>query len=96
MSNQTMEWQIAKGEETESGKWHERFGERYGFTQGEKEVMRLYMLFGLEDREIMKVMQIAEHELEVYLRCLTGKTRTNTMREMQALFLRYLIQKLPS
>jgi hypothetical protein len=96
LSNHTIERQFAKGVQSESGKWYDQFGERYGFTQAEKEVMRLYMLFGLEDGEIMKVMQISRQELEVCLRCMTGKTRTDTMREMQALFVRYIVQKLPS
>lgn len=85
-----------RGNESESGKWHDRFGERYGFSAYEKEVLRLYMLFGLEDEEIRTVMQLSERELKMHIDCMTGKTRSNTMRELQALFLRYLLQKLPS
>ncbi|RKP56831.1 hypothetical protein D7Z26_02250 [Cohnella endophytica] len=72
------------------------FAERYGFNEGEREVLRLFMLFGFEDNEIARIMHISSGELNNYLNCMLGKTRSHTLRELQALFIRYILQKLPA
>jgi len=69
------------------------FGERYGFTAEEKETMRLGILYGLEDGEISKYMKVAPETLKIYQACMTGKTRTRSVRELQALFLRYALHR---
>lgn len=91
-----MEWEVIEEPETAAGEIYDAFGDRYDFTGSEKEVLRLYLLFGFEDKEIAKIMQCSVRELEGRLRCLLGKTRTNSMRELQALFIRFVLQKLPA
>ncbi|MFC5406400.1 helix-turn-helix transcriptional regulator [Cohnella soli] len=69
------------------------FAERYGFNDREKEVLRLFMLFGLSDEEIVRVMGIKSNDLRNYMNCMLGKSRTSSPRELLALFVRYLIQQ---
>jgi len=71
----------------------EEFGERYGFTDAEKEALRLGILIGLENEEIAVYMKVPEEKLEGYQACMAGKTRTRSVRELQALFLRYVMKE---
>jgi len=95
LKNRT-EWKVIRSDGTRTQQLFEMFGDRYDYTMGEKEVFRLSMLFGLEDNEIITIMQISANQLDNYFTCMLGKSRTNTIRELQALFLRYLLNKLPA
>ncbi|TVY02214.1 hypothetical protein [Cohnella terricola] len=90
------EWQVVSTDNAKEVKFCEAFGDRYHFTASEKEVMRLGMLIGLNDEEIISVMRISTRTLNNLIACMIGKTRTHSLREIQALFLRYILQKLPN
>ncbi|RED54696.1 hypothetical protein [Cohnella lupini] len=96
MLTNTLDWQVMDNKDSATARLQEIFGERYGFTLKEREVFRLMMLFGLGDEDIRGIMQISYEELDNLFACMTGKTRTNSGRELQALFLRYILQKLPA
>jgi DNA-binding NarL/FixJ family response regulator len=92
----TIDWQVVSANESETRNHFEMFGERYGFTPSEKEVLRLHALLGYQDEKIMTAMQISPITLDNRLSCMLGKTRTHSVRELQALFIRYILQKLPA
>lgn len=96
MQRSTKERLGQEGDVSEKKQLYLRFAERYGYNPEETEAMRLCMLFGFGDDEIAKIMKITSDELEVLQICMLGKTRTNTVRELQALFIRYIMQKLPT
>ncbi|MCD9021857.1 helix-turn-helix transcriptional regulator [Cohnella silvisoli] len=91
-----MDWQVAGPNGSETVHIIELFGDRYDFTPSEKDVLRLHALFGFQDEEIITIMRISTPILENLLTCMMGKTRTHSIRELQALFIRYLLQKLPT
>ncbi len=91
-----IDWQVMNNTESALARLHEIFGDRYGFTLKERDAFRMAMLFGLDDEEIGRIMRISLEELDALFACMTGKTRTNSSRELQALFLRYILQKLPA
>ncbi|TFE22582.1 hypothetical protein [Cohnella luojiensis] len=90
------DWQVVKEDDSLIRHINEQFGDRYDFTESEREVLKLALLFGLEDGDILTTMQIQSATLDNHLICMLGKTRTNSTRELQALFLRYVMQKLPA
>jgi len=90
------EWQVVSTDNAREVRFCEAFGDRYDFTASEKEVMRLCMLIGLNDEEIVSFMRISTRTLDNLIACMIGKTRTQSLREVQALFIRYILQKLPN
>jgi DNA-binding NarL/FixJ family response regulator len=96
MLKNMLDWQVTSVSDSETGFLMDVFGERYDLTPRECEVMRLLVLFGFENEEIIKILKLTDQTLDNYVSCILGKSRTNSIREFQALFIRYLMQKLPA
>ena len=96
MLNNMMDWQVKSITDSQTSHLFDLFGDRYDLTESEKELLRLLLLFGFEDLETMTIMQLTELQLNNHYSCIWGKTRTNTVREVQALFLRFTLHRLPA
>jgi len=86
-------WEVASLADTESGLAVSKFGERYGLTARETEVLRALVLFGLHNEELGAMFHIALKTVKNHMACLMGKTRTHSSRELQALFLRFILNQ---
>ncbi|BBI33755.1 helix-turn-helix transcriptional regulator [Cohnella abietis] len=93
MLEQRTEWQVKSITDSKSNHIIEAFGDRYGLTSMETEVLRLLVLFGFEDEEIITIIQCSPDTLDNLLSVLMLKSRTHSTRELQALFLRYVMQQ---
>ncbi|MFC5700103.1 response regulator transcription factor [Cohnella faecalis] len=69
------------------------FGVRYGMTPRERDVLRLLILYGFKNDDMAGILHIAVKTIKNHLACMMGKTRTRSSRELQALFLRFMIQQ---
>lgn len=96
MLKNMLDWQDVWVDDSMTRSIYERFGDRYDFNESEREVLRLSLLFGIEDEEILTIMQIQPATLDNHFTCMLGKSRTSSTRELHALFLRYVMQKLPA
>jgi len=90
------EWEVVTTDDGRSVRLCEEFGDRYGFTAGEKITLRMCLLYGLSDEEIVQYADMEPEALDNRLACMMGKTRTRSARELQALFLRYMLHKFPA
>lgn len=96
MLKNMIHWQVMSVIDSQTSHLFDMFGDRYDLTESEKELLRLLVLFGFEDSEIRTVMQLTEQQLNNHYAVIWGKTRTNTPREVQALFLRFTLHRLPA
>lgn len=93
---ENMLWQVVSVTNLETSQLFDLFGQRYDFTDNEMEILRLLMLFGFDDSEIKTIMQLTELQMSNHLSIIMGKSRTNSIREVQALFLRFSLHRLPT
>jgi len=91
-----MEWEVVVTDNTLTARLCEEFGTRYGFDAEEASTLKLCLMYGLEDGEIASYMKITPEGLETRLESMIGKTRTRSVRELQALFLRFILIRLPA
>ncbi|OXS60902.1 hypothetical protein B1A99_05040 [Cohnella sp. CIP 111063] len=96
MATMMTDWEVVTTDDARSVRLCEEFGERYGFTAGETTAFKLCLLYGLSDEEIVMYAKMEPEALSDRLACMMGKTRTRTSRELQALFLRYMLNRLPA
>lgn len=89
------DWEVVVSDDVRSVRLCEEFGERYGFTAGETTTLKLCLLYGLSDEEIVLYAKTEPDSLQTRLNCMIAKTRTRSSRELQALFLRYILIRLP-
>ena len=89
------DWEVVTTDDARSVRLCEEFGERYGFTAGERTMLKLCLLYGMSDEEIALYTKEEPEVLATRLACMTAKTRTRSPRELQALFLRYMLNRLP-
>lgn len=93
MLTNMIHWEVASLSDAQSGLAVHKFGERYGLTAREREVLRALVLFGLHNDEIAEMFHIALKTVKNHLACVMAKTRTHSSRELQALFLRYMLHQ---
>ncbi|WP_027084449.1 LuxR C-terminal-related transcriptional regulator [Cohnella panacarvi] len=86
-------WEVASLADKESGLAVSKFGDRYGLTARETELLRALVLFGLRNEEMGAMFHIAQKTVKNHMACMMGKTRTRSSRELQALFLRYILNR---
>jgi len=89
-------WEVVTTDDARTVRLCEEFGDRYGFTACETTTLKLCLLYGLSDEEIVLYTKTEPKQLRARLDCIMGKTRTHTSRELQALFLRYMLHRLPT
>ncbi|KIL35670.1 hypothetical protein SD71_12285 [Cohnella kolymensis] len=71
----------------------EEFGAGYRMTPREKEVFRLLILFGFRNDDMGSVLHISTKTLKNHMACMMNKTKTRSSRELQALFLQFMLQR---
>ncbi|MBO9598933.1 MAG: hypothetical protein J7559_14090 [Cohnella sp.] len=86
-------WEVASLADKESGLAVSKFGDRYGLTTRETELLRALVLFGLRNEEMGAMFHIALKTVKNHMACVMGKTRTRSSRELQALFLRFVLHQ---
>jgi DNA-binding CsgD family transcriptional regulator len=70
------------------------FGDKYGLTPREREVLRLLLLFGLRNEDISGILFISTKTTKHHLASMMHKTFTRSSRELHALFLRDVLENL--
>ncbi|MFC5528283.1 response regulator transcription factor [Cohnella yongneupensis] len=93
MLTNVIQWEVASMADEKSGLAVNKFGERYGLTARETELFRALVLFGLRNEEIGAMFHIAPKTVKNHMTCMMGKTRTHSSRELQALFLRFVLNQ---
>lgn len=93
MLTNMIHWEVASMADADSGLAVVKFGERYGLTARETELLRALVLFGLRNEEIGAMFHIALKTVKNHMACMMGKTRTHSSRELQALFLRFVLNQ---
>lgn len=93
MQPNKVRWEIASLADEQSDPFVMRFGQRYGLTARETELMRALVLLGLRNEEIGAMFHIALKTVKNHIACMMGKTRTHSSRELQALFLRFVLHQ---
>ena len=93
MRSKAVRWEISSLADDSSDPFVLGFAERYGLTPRETELMRALVLLGLRNEEIGAMFHIAVKTVKNHIACMMGKTRTHSSRELQALFLRYVLHQ---
>lgn len=93
MRTTTLRWEIASLADAYSDPYVLKFADRYGLTPRETELMRALVLLGLRNEEIGAMFHIAVKTVKNHIACMMGKTRTHSSRELQALFLRFVLHQ---
>ncbi|MFC4597852.1 hypothetical protein [Cohnella hongkongensis] len=94
MATMMADWEIVIADDSRSARMCEAFGERYGLTEEEAAALKLCLLYGLSDEEIAGHLKIEPTVLANRFACMLGKTRARSLRELQALFFRFLMNRL--
>jgi DNA-binding CsgD family transcriptional regulator len=68
------------------------FGEKYKLTPREREVVQLLVVFGFRNDDLSRILYISSKTVKNHLACLMQKTNTRSSRELQALFLRTVLE----
>jgi DNA-binding NarL/FixJ family response regulator len=86
-------YQVMSETDSVTGPMIAEFGAGYSLTPREREVFRLLILFGFRNDDMGSVLHISTKTLKNHMACMMNKTKTRSSRELQALFLQFILQR---
>jgi DNA-binding CsgD family transcriptional regulator len=89
-------WEVSNLSETAMEPAIQSFSDNNGLTPREREVLRILLFLGLRNDDLSSVLFISSKTVKHHLASTMEKTRTRSSRELQALFLRFVMMGTPA